>query len=36
MDKQIIERVSAAAEALRPELVEMSQTIHDNPELGGQ
>jgi len=36
MDKQIMERVSAAAEALRPELVQMSQTIHDNPELGGQ
>jgi len=36
MDKQLIERVSAAVEPLRSELVEMSQTIHDNPELGGQ
>jgi amidohydrolase len=36
MDKQLIEQVSAAAEALRAELTEMSRTIHDNPELGGQ
>ena len=36
MDSQIIERVSTVVEPLRSELVEMSQTIHDNPELGGQ
>lgn len=36
MDKQLMERVSAAVEPLRFELVEMSKIIHDNPELGGQ
>ena len=35
MDTLLIERVSAAAEALRAELTEMSRTIHDNPELAG-
>ena len=36
MDKQMIERVSAAVEPLRGELVDMSRTIHDHPELGGE
>ena len=36
MEQKIIDRVDALAEAIRPEMTEMSLAIHDRPELGHQ